>query len=1394
MPPRAWSGVGHLQGGGNPWTVGNTLKICQLLARIHSLSTMASPPPGASGGSPGGRRLQPGDAEAVTNALRRLGMEHTARGRRVKHFIDELHEEQGGGDGVGVLAPQPETQPSGRAAHAAGENSEGDSLGRRVQVSGNDLNALSSAMKRLGVQDQAEGRRIASWMRRQELRDSIHRSIQSMSSPGALRPTASGQPTEEKGEMPSFDKHTDINDGAQVTTSSGEPRNRAHPLLEYRPSLPRALPLVLEEMMPRGQVIKGLVTATTGALIDRVPVVVVCGCAGSGKTAVASELVRRIAEHGRQQAHEPRGADQLVLASAFIGEEHGVLDVDDISGVHDGADVVAEGVLCKLREQIAAQMPELGLTQDPKAQDLEADLADLLLRVLHKGKSICVVLDGLPAPHILKAATAALSAHRSCFLDPPLAETAAVGGAGAAGGGGKGRGLMAGQWHGRPRLQCVVMAEGVPLELEPLKGYLVREVGLPALSLREKQAVRQVWMDALKVEKNKETSARRERNAPGLAGLRTPRDIVVACLGKAVQGRASWLDEEVRSNDTAGGDGWAKVVGLVEGKIGPGRVSAVAEALLWRRPVSARTISDARWFWPFVWARPLAVGKDGAAGSQGSGGRSGADRDDADADSDTDRLVRKDGSHGATGAGESVGLGAERQSDSSGDEEEEGGAREGGVLCCGDVGLWSLLLDKCPPRVLEEAWPRCQGGAEVARGAKEVDGDGWEVRVVTAGSDAAVQAGEASESLEVEGAVKEQGYGGERTSARLVLYWSRPASAVAAREMAASLAQALVDTGSVALVETLTKEVVAALLSSSDMEERRDWLHHVRGFEAAVLSAARGRAVAAGAHARIAAADLPWVKRARLRGQARGKMTRALARLRGVTGLLSIKAPSKGPGMAGGVTGLRLIGAGARAAGAGAGTAGRGGVEFARAGEQERVGERAGLWAAAEAKRRVEEERALLAWKGKVGIEALLLALGAGFGGGGDRLKEGACAGAWKVMAGALCAISGAHLYAVGAAGGLKAALLRNALLPAVLRAVPADVRVTLVNVVGLMPAGLCPPIPWRTAGGDPRKGCAGRVGAASVTEDVLQCGAADSEGGALGVDELLSCVYVGNAGAVREWLKGAGEKRVAAVTHVSELWGTSPLHAAAALASSGAGSIAAVAEGQGDAVANAVEVLRLLLGTLSTPQTHGGREGAAGEDGPRGRNDRCSAPGQKPLGASAGGRSSRAECWAWGWRQQHVRGGRPGGKTEGMFARDSGARGVRGVVEVCGEVVETKGRGGVVDVLNAAGVPASAGVAGGLWFRVKRLVCVRRAVLRGDGGGGGSWGLLDALEQDEKCRRIQLVLRLLLEAGADLMLGSARLGRTMGDSGSAAAVLMPYKCDTPVTTCLCGCCCMRAD
>ena len=126
--------------------------------------------------------------------------------------------------------------------------------------------------------------------------------------------------------------------------------------------------------------------------------------------------------------------------------------------------------------------------------------------------------------------------------------------------------------------------------------------------------------------------------------------------------------------------------------------------------------------------------------------------------------------------------------------------------------------------------------------------------------------------------------------------------------------------------------------------------------------------------------------------------------------------------------------------------------------------------------------------------------------------------------------------------------------------------------------------------------------------------------------------------------------------------------------------------------------------------------------------------------------------------------------------------------------MVETKGRGGVVDVLNAAGVPASAGVAGGLWFRVKRLVCVRRAVLRGDGGGGGSLGLLDALEQDEKCRRIQLVLRLLLEAGADLMLGSARLGRTMGDSGSAAAVLMPYKCDTPVTTCLCGRYCMRAD
>ena len=134
------------------------------------------------------RRVQPGDAETVRNALVRLGMDQTERGHRLSSFVQQLDSE-GEHDGhadadntsssVNLTAipsapasrakPPPASARDGATIeNVAGAGLEGaESPQRRTLVSGADLAALGSAVKRLGMQDKSQGRRITEWMHSQ---------------------------------------------------------------------------------------------------------------------------------------------------------------------------------------------------------------------------------------------------------------------------------------------------------------------------------------------------------------------------------------------------------------------------------------------------------------------------------------------------------------------------------------------------------------------------------------------------------------------------------------------------------------------------------------------------------------------------------------------------------------------------------------------------------------------------------------------------------------------------------------------------------------------------------------------------------------------------------------------------------------------------------------------------------------------------------------------------------------------------------------------------------------------------------------------------------------------------------------------------------------------------
>ena len=125
--------------------------------------------------------MQPGDAETVRNALVRLGMDQTERGHRLSSFVQQLDSEaeHDGHADVNLTAipsaPASRAQPPPASARdgATIENADGKGLEaaespqRRTQLSGADLAALGSAVKRLGMQDKSQGRRITEWMHSQ---------------------------------------------------------------------------------------------------------------------------------------------------------------------------------------------------------------------------------------------------------------------------------------------------------------------------------------------------------------------------------------------------------------------------------------------------------------------------------------------------------------------------------------------------------------------------------------------------------------------------------------------------------------------------------------------------------------------------------------------------------------------------------------------------------------------------------------------------------------------------------------------------------------------------------------------------------------------------------------------------------------------------------------------------------------------------------------------------------------------------------------------------------------------------------------------------------------------------------------------------------------------------
>lgn len=93
------------------------------------------------------------------------------------------------------------------------------------------------------------------------------------------------------------------------------------------------------------------------------------------------------------------------------------------------------------------------------------------------------------------------------------------------------------------------------------------------------------------------------------------------------------------------------------------------------------------------------------------------------------------------------------------------------------------------------------------------------------------------------------------------------------------------------------------------------------------------------------------------------------------------------------------------------------------------------------------------------------------------------------------------------------------------------------------------------------------------------------------------------------------------------------------------------------------------------------------------------------------------------------------------------------------------------IDCLNAAGLPASVLVARALSTRVQRVTGRHHSAQASPGGVPAQGSLLGELVQDERVHRMQVVLKLLLGAGAELAQGGVRRQQPMGRSSAADVI-----------------------
>ena len=194
------------------------------------------------------------------------------------------------------------------------------SPGRRTPaLSDADLHALDRAMTRLGMQDKAEGRRIAEWIRRQQLAGASPNSALPPSPAAGARTTldagdggalGSGdkplhataaarhmrpRPEGRRLEVDEGTLDTSLGSGSRAHSSQVTPMSQAS-VPRIRARLPRTLPLSLPGVYPRGQLLNTLLDSATGPAIDRVPIVFVRGATGSGKTGFAALLLRQLVQ------------------------------------------------------------------------------------------------------------------------------------------------------------------------------------------------------------------------------------------------------------------------------------------------------------------------------------------------------------------------------------------------------------------------------------------------------------------------------------------------------------------------------------------------------------------------------------------------------------------------------------------------------------------------------------------------------------------------------------------------------------------------------------------------------------------------------------------------------------------------------------------------------------------------------------------------------------------------------------------------------------------------------------------------------------------------------------------------------------------------------------------